>query len=66
MPENSRRDSDSIRAALLTFLVALGMLERLDECYANTPESYFYLDSAKSSYIGNYFELWNVRGWAKR
>jgi O-methyltransferase domain/Dimerisation domain len=45
----------------LDSLVALGMLERLDECYSNTAESDFYLDRAKSSYIGNYFELWNAR-----
>jgi hypothetical protein len=47
----------------LDALVALGMLERLDECYSNTPESDFYLDREKSSYIGNYFELWNARGY---
>ena len=47
----------------LDALVALGMLERLDECYSNTAESDFYLDRAKSSYIGNYFELWNARGY---
>jgi hypothetical protein len=47
----------------LDALVALGMLERLDECYSNSPESDFYLDRVKSSYIGNYFELWNARGY---
>jgi hypothetical protein len=30
----------------LDALVALGMLERLDECYSVTPESDFYLDRA--------------------
>jgi hypothetical protein len=47
----------------LDALVALGMLERLDERYSNTPESDFYLDRAKPSYIGNYFEMWDVRGY---
>jgi len=47
----------------LDALVALGMLERLDACYSNTPESDFYLNRAKPSYIGNFFELWDARGY---
>jgi hypothetical protein len=47
----------------LDALVALGMIERSDESYSNTPESEFYLDHAKPSYIGNFFELWDARGY---
>src|SRR6266852_8262103 len=43
----------------LDALVALGMFERLDACYSNTPESDFYLDRSKPSYIVNFFELWD-------
>jgi hypothetical protein len=37
------------------------MLERNDALYSNTPETDFYLDSAKSSYIGGYIELETIR-----
>lgn len=47
----------------LDALVALGMLERRGEVYANTEETDFYLDRAKPTYIGDFFELWNVRGY---
>lgn len=47
----------------LDSLVALGMLERLDGLYSNTLESDFYLDRTKTTYIGNFFELWNARGY---
>jgi hypothetical protein len=47
----------------LDALVALGMLERRGEVYSNTEETDFYLDRAKPTYIGNFFELWNVRGY---
>ena len=40
------------------------MLERRDEYYSNTPESAFYLDRAKSTYIGNYFQMFDVREYA--
>ena len=33
-------------------LVALGMLERQDGLYANTPETDLFLDRAKPTYIG--------------
>jgi O-methyltransferase domain/Dimerisation domain len=45
----------------LDALVALGMLERRDEIYSNTTETDFYLDRAKPTYIGNFFEMYNVR-----
>ena len=48
----------------LDALVALGMLERRGEVYSNTEETDFYLDRAKPTYIGNFFELWNVRGYS--
>ncbi len=47
----------------LDALVALGTLERRGERYSNTIETDFYLDRAKSSYIGNLFEMWNARGY---
>jgi O-methyltransferase domain/Dimerisation domain len=66
-------DAEAIRGRLglhprsvrdfLDALVALGMLERRDGHYSNTPESDFYLDRTKPTYIGNFFELWNVRGY---
>jgi SAM-dependent methyltransferase len=43
-------------------LVALGMLTRDDEGrYANTPDSDFFLDRAKSSYLGGIFEMMSQR-----
>ena len=42
-------------------LVALGMLERKEGLYANTPETDFYLDRAKPSYIGGLLEMANRR-----
>ncbi len=42
-------------------LVALGMLERKDGCYANTAETGLYLDRAKPSYIGAWLEMTNDR-----
>jgi len=44
-------------------LVALGMLERRGELYSNTTETEFYLDRVKPTYIGNFFEMWNVRAY---
>ncbi len=51
------------RSALDFFdaLVALGMLERRDGFYANTPETDFYLDKAKPSYIGGFLAMANDR-----
>ena len=37
------------------------MLERRGEIYSNTTETDFYLDRAKPTYIGNFFEMYNVR-----
>jgi len=45
----------------LNALVALGMLERSGNLYANTPETDFYLDRAKRSYIGGLHEMFNGR-----
>ena len=51
------------RSALDFFdaLVALGMLDRRDGLYFNTPETDFYLDKAKPSYIGGFLEMANDR-----
>lgn len=40
-------------------LVALGMLQRTDGLYSNTPETDLFLDRAKPSYIGGLLELAN-------
>src|SRR5438045_416115 len=42
-------------------LVALGMLERADGRYSNTPETDFFLDRAKPSYMGGLLEMVNAR-----
>ena len=42
-------------------LVSLGMLQRNNGHYANTPESDLFLDRAKSSYIGGFLEFCNAR-----
>ncbi len=42
-------------------LVALGMLERTNGLYANTPDADFFLDKAKPSYIGGFLEMANAR-----
>ncbi len=42
-------------------LVSLGLLERNDDLYANTPEVDLLFDRAKPSYIGGWFELTNSR-----
>ncbi len=44
-------------------LVALGLLERTDGRYANTPETDFYLDRSKPSYIGGMAEMQSVSGY---
>jgi O-methyltransferase domain/Dimerisation domain len=41
-------------------LVALGVLEREDGRYANTPASELFLDRAKSSYVGDFLEMMNA------
>ena len=45
----------------LDALVALGMLERCDGHYANTPAADLYLDRNKPSYIGGMLEMANAR-----
>jgi len=45
----------------LDALVALGMLEREGQFYQNTPETDFYLDRAKPTYIGVLYEMTNTR-----
>jgi hypothetical protein len=42
-------------------LVALGMLEREDGRYRNTPETELFLDRAKPSYVGGILEMANAR-----
>ena len=42
-------------------LVALGMLERADGRYANTPATELFLDPAKPSYVGGILEMANAR-----
>ena len=42
-------------------LVALGMLKRTGTRYANTPETGFFLDRHKPSYIGGILEMANAR-----
>ncbi|XGW00765.1 MAG: methyltransferase (plasmid) [Leptolyngbya sp. BL-A-14] len=45
----------------LDALVALGFLERTEDCYSNTPETDYFLDRAKPSYIGGILEMANHR-----
>ncbi len=42
-------------------LVALGMLKRTGSRYANTPETAFFLDRNKPSYVGGILEMANAR-----
>src|SRR6266516_885141 len=42
-------------------LVALGMLDRDDGRYTNTPETELFLDRAKPSYMGGILEMLNAR-----
>lgn len=64
-------DADMLRARLrlhphgardfFDALVALGMLERTNRRYHNTPETDLFLDSRKPSYLGGLFEMLNAR-----
>lgn len=45
----------------LDALVALGLLERHNGVYSNTPSTDLFLDKHKSSYIGGIFEMANKR-----
>jgi hypothetical protein len=42
-------------------LVALGMLDRRDGLYSNTPETDHFLDRAKHTHIGDYLDMINTR-----
>lgn len=42
-------------------LVALGMLQRENGLYANTPETDLFLDKGKASYVGGFLEMANAR-----
>jgi hypothetical protein len=65
------RSGDEIRATLglhersahdfLDALVALGMLDRADGRYANTPATDLFLDRNKPSYVGGILEMANAR-----
>jgi hypothetical protein len=67
----SPQDGESLRTRLelhprgardfFDALVSLGMLQRKNGRYANTPESDLFLDRAKSSYIGGFLEMCNAR-----
>ena len=64
-------DGDALRERLglhersatdfLDALVALGMLEREDGRYSNTPATEVFLDRAKPSYVGGILEMANAR-----
>src|ERR1700730_9215874 len=64
-------DSDTLRERLglhprstrdfFDALVALGMLEREDGRYANTPATDLFLDRAKPSYMGGILEMADAR-----
>ncbi len=45
----------------LDALVAIGVLSREGDAYANTPESDLFLDRAKPSYVGGILEMANAR-----
>jgi len=45
----------------LDTLVALGFLTRSADVYANTPETEFFLDRKKPSYVGGILEMANIR-----
>jgi hypothetical protein len=45
----------------LDSLVSLGFLERVDGIYSNTPETDFFLDKHKPSYMGGMLEMANRR-----
>jgi hypothetical protein len=64
-------DGDALRARLglhprsardfFDALVALGMLERRGQVYANTPETDLFLDRSKPTYVGGLLEMMNAR-----
>ncbi len=52
---------DRSRRDFLDALVALGVLERDEAGYRNTPEAALFLDRAKPSYVGGMLEMANAR-----
>jgi O-methyltransferase domain/Dimerisation domain len=64
-------DADSLRERLqlhpraardfFDALVALGLLTREEGLYANTPETDWFLDRVKPSYVGDYLDMVNAR-----
>jgi hypothetical protein len=68
---NGPLDAETLRTRLglhqrsardcLDALVALGMLGRHGDRYANTPETALFLDQAKPAYIGGFLEMVNTR-----
>ena len=71
LAEAGSRDADELRDRLglhprsardfFDALVALGMLEREDGRYSNTPATELFLDRAKPSYVGGLLEMANAR-----
>ncbi len=62
--ETLRKRLDLHERSTLDFfdaLVALGMLDRHDGLYSNTPETDLFLDKAKPSYIGGFLAMVNDR-----
>lgn len=62
--ETLRKRLDLHKRSAMDFfdaLVALGMLDRHDGLYSNTPETDLFLDKAKSSYIGGFLAMVNDR-----
>ncbi len=62
--ETLRKRLDLHERSTLDFfdaLVALGMLDRHDGLYSNTPETDLFLDKAKPSYIGGFLVMVNDR-----
>jgi hypothetical protein len=65
LAEDALRDSLGLhpRSARDFFdaLVALGMLQRVDGVYRNTPSTELFLDRAKPTYVGGILEMANAR-----
>jgi hypothetical protein len=66
-PRDLKTISDRLRlhprsaSDFLDSLVALGMLERTDGAYRNTPETDLFLDRNKPTYVGGLLEMANAR-----
>jgi hypothetical protein len=71
LSQSGSLDDDELRARLgihprsardfFDALVALGMLDRTDGRYSNTPETERFLDPAKPTYMGGVLEMANAR-----